>query len=261
MESPLSGSILLAGIVLKLGLYGILRLLLPILPQASFNFSYVVYVLGAITIIYSSLSTLRTTDVKEIIAYSSVAHAAVYLMGVFSNTIQGIEGAIMLGLAHGFVSPGLFICAGVLYDRAHTRSLFFYRGIGQLMPLFSIMFFILSLANCGAPLTLNFVGEFMSLAGIFERLPFLGLLASTSIIFSAAYSIYLYNRIVFGGSFSLHLLNFNFMDLTKREFIILFILISFTIILGIYPNIILEGLHYNVTNLIYSVSCETNNIF
>jgi len=122
------------------------------------------------------------------------------LLGVFSNTIQGIEGGILLGIGHGFVSSGLFICAGgILYDRSSTRLITFYRGIAQVMPIFSIFFFILCLANCGVPITLNFVGEFMSLYGLFERLPLLGIFASSSIIFSAAYSIFMFNRIVFGG--------------------------------------------------------------
>jgi NADH-ubiquinone oxidoreductase chain 4 len=209
--------------------------------------------IGVITIIYASFSTLRTTDIKELIAYSSVSHAAVYLIGVFSNTIQGIEGGILLGLAHGFVSSGLFICAGgVLYDRSGTRLIYFYKGIAQTMPLFSILFFILSLGNCGVPLTLNFVGEFMSLYGVFERLPLLGVMASSSIILSAAYTIYMFNRISFGGSFSKFFTE-NIIDVTKREFFLLFILVFITIIFGIYPSFILDGLHYSVTSLIYYI--------
>ena len=251
VESPLGGSIILAAIVLKLSLYGILRLILPLLPKASLDYTYIVYLIGVITIIYASFSTLRTIDVKELIAYSSVSHAAVYLLGVFSNTIQGIEGGITLGLAHGFVSSGLFICAGgVLYDRSSSRLITFYRGIAQIMPLFSILFFILSLGNCGVPLTLNFVGEFMSLYGIFERLPLLGVFASSSIIFSAAYTIYMFNRIAFAGSFSKFFL-VNIPDLNKREFFILFTLVVFTVALGIYPAPVLDGLHYSVSSLIY----------
>src|SRR6478735_9149581 len=183
VESPLGGSIILAAIVLKLSLYGILRLILPILPKAYMEYTYIIFLIGVITIVYASLSTLRTIDIKELIAYSSVSQAAVYLLGVFSNSIQGIEGAINLGLAHGLVSSGLFICAGgILYDRSSTRLITYYRGMAQIMPIFSILFFILSLGNCGVPLTLNFIGEFMSLYGTFERLPFLGILASSSII-------------------------------------------------------------------------------
>jgi NADH-ubiquinone oxidoreductase chain 4 len=252
VESPLAGSIILAGIVLKLSLYGVLRLILPLLPKAYINYTYIVFLIGVITIIYASLSTLRTIDIKELIAYSSVSHAAVYLLGVFSNTIQGIEGGITLGLAHGFVSSGLFICVGgVLYDRSSTRLITFYRGIAQIMPLFSIIFFLLCLGNCGVPLTLNFVGEFLSLYGIFERLPILGILASSSIIFSAAYTIYMFNRIAFGGSYSKHFIQ-NIPDLNKREFYILFTLVTFTIVLGIYPAPILDGLHFSVSSLIYS---------
>ena len=251
VESPLGGSIILAAIVLKLSLYGIFRLILPLLPKASLDYTYIIYLIGVITIIYASFSTLRTIDIKELIAYSSVSHAAVYLIGVFSNTIQGIEGGIILGLAHGFVSSGLFICAGgVLYDRSGTRLITYYRGIAQVMPLFSILFFILSLGNCGVPLTLNFVGEFMSLYGVFERMPLLGVLASSSIIFSAAYTIFMFNRIAFGGSFSKYF-DANIVDINKREFYILFTLVLFTIILGIYPAPVLDGLHYSVSSLIY----------
>jgi NADH-ubiquinone oxidoreductase chain 4 len=252
VESPLGGSIILAAIVLKLSLYGIFRLILPLLPKASLDYTYIIYLIGVITIIYASFSTLRTIDVKELIAYSSVSHAAVYLIGVFSNTIQGIEGGIALGLAHGFVSSGLFICAGgVLYDRSGTRLISYYRGIAQVMPLFSILFFILSLGNCGVPLTLNFVGEFMSLYGVFERLPLLGVFASSSIVFSAAYTIYMFNRIAFGGSFS-KFFEANINDVNKREFFILFTLVIFTVVLGIYPAPILDGLHYSVSSLIYN---------
>ena len=252
VESPLGGSIILAAIVLKLSLYGIFRLILPLLPKASLDYTYIIYLVGVITIIYASFSTLRTIDVKELIAYSSVSHAAVYLIGVFSNTIQGIEGGIALGLAHGFVSSGLFICAGgVLYDRSGTRLISYYRGIAQVMPLFSILFFILSLGNCGVPLTLNFVGEFMSLYGVFERLPLLGIFASSSIVFSAAYTIYMFNRIAFGGSFS-KFFEANISDVNKREFFILLTLVIFTVVLGIYPAPILDGLHYSVSSLIYN---------
>jgi NADH-ubiquinone oxidoreductase chain 4 len=254
VESPLGGSIILAAIVLKLSLYGIFRLILPLLPKASLDYTYIIYLIGVITIVYASFSTLRTIDVKELIAYSSVSHAAVYLIGVFSNTIQGIEGGIALGLAHGFVSSGLFICAGgVLYDRSATRLISFYRGTAQIMPLFSILFFILSLGNCGVPLTLNFVGEFMSLYGVFERLPLLGLFASSSIVFSAAYTIYMYNRIAFGGALS-KLIKTNIPDVNKREFFILLTLVLFTVVLGVYPAPVLDGLHYSVSSLIYSNS-------
>jgi NADH-ubiquinone oxidoreductase chain 4 len=243
----------LAGIVLKLSLYGIFRLILPILPKASLDYTFIVFTISVITIIYASISTIRTTDIKELIAYSSVCHAAVYLIGAFSNSLQGIEGSIILGLAHGFVSSGLFICAGgILYDRTHTRVIYYYRGAAQLMPIFAILFFILALGNCGAPLTLNFIGEFMSLYGIIERLPILGVFACSSIVFSAAYTIYMFNRISFGGSFS-KTIEGGLLDVNKREFILLFILVIFTVIFGIYPSLIINLLDYSLTNLIYSI--------
>ena len=258
VESPLGGSIILAAIVLKLSLYGILRLILPILPKAYMEYTYIIFLIGVITIVYASLSTLRTIDIKELIAYSSVSHAAVYLLGVFSNTIQGIEGAITLGIAHGFVSPALFICAGgVLYDRSHTRVISFYRGVTQVMPLFAILFFILCLANCAAPLTLNFIGEFLSLYGVFERSPLYGLFASSSVIFSAAYTIYMFQRIAFGGAYS-RMFTVVMPDLTKREFTILMILTVPTVILGIYPASILDGLAYGATTLLYSYDTVLN---
>ena len=253
VESPLGGSIILAGIVLKLSLYGIFRLILPILPEASLDYTFIVFTISVITIIYASFSTLRTTDVKELIAYSSVCHASVYLIGIFSNTIQGLEGSIVLGLAHGFVSSGLFICAGgVLYDRTGTRMIYFYRGVVQLMPIFGILFFILSLGNCGAPLTLNFIGEFMSLYGIIERLPILGIFACSSIVFSAAYTIYMFNRTAFGGSFT-RLLEESIYDVNKREFVLLLTLVLFTVFFGIYPSLLLNLLDYPMNTLIYSV--------
>ena len=252
VESPLGGSIILAGIVLKLSIYGILRLMLPLLPEITLDYTFIIYIIGVITIVYASMSTLRTIDVKELIAYSSVCHAAVYLLSVFSNNVQGIEGSIILCLAHGFVSSGLFICAGgILYDRSHTRLITFYRGLTQTMPLFSILFFILCLSNAGTPLSLNFIGEFMSLYGVFERLPLAGLFASSSIIFSAAYTIFMYNRIVFGGSLSKFLKN-NIPDLNKREFTILFVLILLTLFLGIFPSPILNGLNFSISCLIYN---------
>jgi NADH-ubiquinone oxidoreductase chain 4 len=251
VESPLGGSIILAGIVLKLSLYGIFRLILPILPKASINLTYIIFTIGVITIICASISTIRTVDIKELIAYSSVCHAAVYLMGAFSNTIQGLEGSIILGLAHGFVSSGLFMCVGgVLYNRFGTRILYAYKGMAQLMPLFSILFFMLCLGNCGVPLTFNFIGEFMSLYGIIERFPISGILSSSSIILSAGYTIFMFNRISFGGKY----ITAKVIDINKREFTILITLVGFTLVLGIYPSIVLNSLHYFVQHCIYAIN-------
>jgi NADH-ubiquinone oxidoreductase chain 4 len=258
VESPLSGSVLLAAIVLKLSLYGVFRLILPLVPKSFMFYTYIVFVICVITIVYASFSTLRTTDVKELIAYSSVSHAAVYLAGILSNVLQGIQGGIILGLAHGFVSSGLFISGGgVLYDRSGTRTINYYGGLAQVMPIFATIFFILCLGNCGAPLTLNFVGEFMSLYGVFERLSLAGILGSSSIVLSAAYTIYMFNRVILGGVFkgwSEYL-----SDLTKREYSILLLLVIFTVLLGIYPSIFLDSLNYAVSSLIFGFDSTINN--
>jgi NADH-ubiquinone oxidoreductase chain 4 len=232
--------------------------MLPLIPKASLIYTPMIFAFCVITIVYACLSTLRTIDFKEIVAYSSVAHAAVYLMGAFSNSVIGIEGAILLGLAHAFASSGLFISVGgILYDRSHTRLISLYRGMAQILPMFSILFFILSLANMGTPLTFNFIGEFLSLYGAFERSPILGALACSSIVLSAAFTIYMFNRIAFGGSFSRHFTH-SFPDLNKREYTILIILVAFIVILGIYPAFILDGLHYSVSTLIYSYDADNS---
>ena len=261
VESPLSGSIILAAIVLKLALYGVFRLILPLLAKVFLYHTYIVFLIGILTIIYASLSTIRTIDVKELIAYSSVCHASVYLLGVLSNVFQGLLGGISLGLAHGFVSSGLFICAGgVLYDRSSTRLITYFRGIAQIMPIFSILFFILCLGNCGVPLTFNFIGEFLSLYGIFERLPIAGVLAASSIVFSAGYTIFMYNRISFGGSFSLGFWKNYLPDVNRREFFILFSLVLFTVMLGIYPSIVLDGLQYCNYCVLFTLDCVSDNL-
>ena len=250
VESPLSGSVILAAIVLKLSLYGVFRLILPLVPKALIYYSNIVFVICVITIIYASFSTIRTIDVKELIAYSSVSHAAVYFAGILSNVLHGIVGGILLGLAHGFVSSGLFISGGgVLYDRSGTRTINYYGGLAQVMPIFSILFFILCLGNCGAPLTLNFVGEFMSLYGIFERSPLVGIFASSSIVFSAVYTILMFNKIILGGIFKGW--DKYLPDITKREYLILLILVVFTLILGVYPSILIDTLNYSSSYLLF----------
>lgn len=264
VESPLSGSIILAAIVLKLSLYGIIRLIIPFFPEAVVYITSLIFTIGVITIIYASLSTIRITDIKELIAYSSVSHAAVYLLGIFSNVIQGIIGAIVLGIGHAFSSSGLFTSVGgVLYDRYYTRLISYFRGIAQIMPIFCILFFLLCLANCGVPLTLNFTGEFTSLYGTFSRLPYAGFLATlSSVILSACYTIYMYNRIAFAGSFykyiNLKIKGFNISeclpDISYREFFILFILLYLTFLLGIYPNFILDNIFYDAHYLIFNYS-------
>lgn len=251
-EAPLGGSIILAAVILKLATYGYLRVLVEILPDATEYFSPLVQAVAIITLIYSSLATIRQVDTKAYIAMSSVGHMAIVILGIFSNNIQGIEGAILLSIAHGFVSPALFICVGgVLYNRYHTRLITYYRGMVLIMPVFTILFFCFTLFNAGVPLSLNFMGEFLSLTGIFQKSPVIGIIGSSSIVLSAIYSIWLFNRISY-GEFSKHLKPTK--DVSRREFILLITLLIPTVLLGIYPNVVLDTLHTSVTTLLYNTS-------
>jgi NADH-ubiquinone oxidoreductase chain 4 len=251
-EAPLAGSILLAGIILKLPVYGCLRILLPLLPEATQYFTPLVYTLCLLSIFYTSLSTLRQISLKSIIAYSSISHMAIATMGIFSNSIPGIEGGLFFSLAHGIVSPALFVCVGVLYDRTHTLILRYYRGLATMMPLFSILFFVFILSNMGVPLTGSFIGEFLSFLGIFQRNPVLAALAPlASIVLTAAYSIWLYNRVCL-GTFSPYLLRYA--DLTRREFYLLLPFLLLSLILGLFPNLVLATLHLPVSAILYQIS-------
>ena len=250
-DSPLAGSILLAATILKFATYGYLRVLINFLPDATNYFSPLIQTIAIITLIYASLATIVQQDTKALIAYSSVAHMSVVILGLFSNTIQGIEGAILLALAHGFVSPALFICVGgIIYDRTGTRIIHYVRGLVTYMPVFTILFFIFTLSNTGIPLTLNFLGEQLSLIGIWERSPIIAALGATGIVLSAIYSIYLYNRISY-GTYSPHLKPIK--DISRREFILLITLLIPTVLLGIFPNVILDGLHFSISTLLFNV--------
>lgn len=250
VEAPLAGSMVLAGLILKLATYGYLRILIPMLPEASSYFSPLVQTVAIITLVYSSLTTLRQTDFKVLVAYSSVAHMSVVVIGLFSNTLQGIEGAILLSIAHGFVSPALFMClGGILYDRFHTRTMRYYRGLVLYMPVYSLLLFLFILGNMGTPLTLNWIGEFMSLMGSIQRSPLVGLAMSSGIILSAAYSIWLYARLC-NGAWSSYLGYTS--DISRREFMVLLPLLIATFMFGIFPNIILTDLHYSVSTLLTS---------
>jgi len=248
-DSPLAGSILLAGTILKFATYGYIRVLLNILPDASNYFSPLLQTIAIITLIYASLATIIQGDTKVLIAYSSIAHMSVVILGIFSNNIHGIEGAILLALAHGFVSPALFMCVGgVIYDRTGTRIISYIRGLVTYMPVFTILFFIFTLCNAGIPLSLNFLGEQLSLIGIWDRSPIISALGATGIVFSGCYSIYLYNRISY-GVYSPHIKPFK--DVSRREFILLISLLLPTIALGILPNIILDSIHVSLSTLLF----------
>lgn len=250
-EAPVGGSMLLASVFLKLATYGFLRILVGMMPDATSYFSPLVQTIAVITVIYSSLATLRQSDFKALVAYSSISHMAIVVLGVFSNTIIGIEGAIALSVAHGVVSPALFVLVGsVLYDIYHTRVIRYYRGLAVYMPLFSLIFFIATMCNMGVPLSLNWTGEVMSLAGTFQQSPIIGLLASSSIVLSACYSIFLFNRLAF-GSFSNYLTYPK--DMSRREFMLLAPMLIVAVVLGIMPNILLTDLHVSVTQLLYNI--------
>ena len=265
-DSPLAGSILLAATILKLATYGYLRVLIQILPDATHYFSPLIQSIAIISLIYASFSTIIQQDTKRLIAYSSVCHMAVVVLGLFSNTIQGIEGAILLGLAHGFVSPALFICVGgIIYDRTGTRIIKYIRGLVTYMPVFTILFFIFTLANTGIPLTLNFLGEQLSLLGIWQQNPIIAALGATGIVLSAVYSIFLYNRLSY-GDYSPYLKNNVrdsnlekvqgrgiIKDINRREYFLLLALLIPTVILGIFPNVLLDSLHFSVSSLLYFI--------
>lgn len=248
-DSPLAGSILLAGTILKFATYGYIRVLIHFLPDASQYFGPLVQTICIVTLIYASLATIIQQDTKTLIAYSSISHMAVVVLGLFSNTIQGIEGAILLSIAHGFVSPALFICiGGIVYERTGTRIIPYLKGLATYMPIFTVLFFVFILSNTGVPLSLNFLGEQLALIGIWEISPYIAALGATGIVFSACYSIFLYNRISY-GIYSPHLKPLK--DISRREFNLLIALLIPTLALGILPNVILDSLHVSVSTLLY----------
>ena len=250
-EAPLAGSILLAATILKLATYGMLRVLLTFLPDASNYFSPMVQTIAIITIMYASFATIIQQDTKKLIAYSSICHMSVAVLGIFSNTIIGIEGAILLGIAHGFVSPALFICVGgIIYERTGTRLIKYLKGLVLYMPLFTILFFVFTIANTAIPLSLNFLGEQMALIGIWNVNPIVAVLGAIGIVLSACYSIFLYNRISY-GAYSPHLKPLQ--DISRREFVLLISLLIPTVLLGIFPGVILETLHTSTTQLLYTI--------
>lgn len=248
VEAPTAGSVILAGILLKLGTYGFLRFSIPMFPEATLYFTPFIYTLSVIAIIYTSLTTIRQIDLKKIIAYSSVAHMNFVTIGMFSLNIQGIEGSILLMLSHGMVSSALFLCVGVLYDRHKTRLVKYYGGLVSTMPIFSTIFLFFTLANMSLPGTSSFIGEFLILVGAFQRNSLVATLAALGMILGAAYSLWLYNRVIFGNFKPKFLQKFS--DLNRREFLIFFPFIVGVIWMGVYPEVFLECMHTSVSNLV-----------
>ena len=248
VEAPTAGSVILAGVLLKMGGYGFLRFSLPMFADASVYFAPLVFVLSVVAIIYTSLVALAQEDMKKLIAYSSVAHMGFVTMGIFSLTHQGIEGGIFQMLSHGVVSGALFLCVGVVYDRMHTREIAAYGGLVERMPVYAVCFMIFTLANIGLPGTGGFVGEFLTMLGTFQVNTWVVIFAATGTILSAAYALYLYRRIIFGALVKPSLQAIQ--DLSWREAAILTPLVLLTIAMGVYPKPVMDVTSASVANLI-----------
>jgi NADH-quinone oxidoreductase subunit M len=248
VEAPTAGSVILAGILLKLGGYGMLRFSLPMFPLASDMFAPLVFTLSVVAIIYTSLVALAQEDIKKLIAYSSVAHMGYVTMGMFTMTAQGVQGGVFQMLSHGIVASALFLCVGVIYDRMHTREIAAYGGLVTRMPKYAVAFLIFTMANVGLPGTSGFVGEILVLMGTFQVNTWVAFFATTGVILSAAYALYLYRRVVFGALEKESLKSI--LDLTAREKVILVPMVILTIFFGFYPMAILDVTQGAVDNLI-----------
>ena len=241
VEAPTAGSVILAGVLLKMGGYGFIRFSLGILPIASKFYSPLIFYLSVVAIIYTSLVALAQTDIKKLIAYSSVAHMGLVTIGIFIANQQGIEGAMMQMLSHGVVSAALFLCVGIIYDRMHTREISFYSGLINNMPKYAVFFMIFVLTSIGLPGTSGFIGEFLIILGAFKFNSFLAFFAATGIILGAVYMLYLYKRVIFGNITNSKLKNI--VDLNIREICILVPIIIIIFWIGIYPNSFLDPMH------------------
>ena len=257
VEAPTGGSVILAAILLKMGGYGFLRFSLPMFPEASHYFAPLVFTLSVIAIIYTSLVALAQEDVKKLIAYSSVAHMGYATLGIFTFTTQGIDGAIFQMLSHGIVSAALFLCVGVVYDRMHTREIAAYGGLAERMPMYAFCFMVFTMANVGLPGTSGFVGEFLTLLGAFKVNSTVAAFATTGVILSAAYALWLYRRMIFGALEKASLRDI--LDLNRREIAILAPLVILTIFFGVYPAALLDVTALSVKKLVqnYEAAIKT----
>ncbi len=248
VEAPTAGSVILAAILLKMGGYGFLRFSLPMFPLASHDFAPLIYSLSVIAIIYTSLVALMQEDMKKLIAYSSVAHMGFVTMGIFAGTIQGVAGGVFQMISHGIVSGALFLCVGVVYDRMHTREIAAYGGLVNRMPLYALAFMVFTMANVGLPGTSGFVGEFMTLIGTFKVSIPTAFFATSGVILSAAYALWLYRKVIFGALVKPSLMSIK--DLTLRECVILFPMVALTILFGVYPKPVLDMSAASVQQLV-----------
>ena len=251
VQAPTAGSVVLAAILLKMGGYGFLRFSLPMFPIASHLMADFVLWLSVIAIIYTSLVAMVQEDMKKLIAYSSVAHMGYVTMGVFSLNQQGIDGAIFQMISHGFISGALFLIVGVIYDRIYTREIDAYGGLVNRMPAYALIFMLFTMANVGLPGTSGFVGELLTLIGVFQVNIWVALFATFGVVLSAAYALWLYRRVVFGDLIKVSLKSIN--DLDRRERLLFTPLILATVILGVYPNFILDVIGPSVSTLVESL--------
>jgi len=247
VEAPTAGSVILAGVLLKLGTYGLIRFSLVLIPEASYFFAPLVYLMSIVAIVYTSLTAIRQTDFKRIIAYTSVAHMNLVVMGIFSFNIVGLEGSLLQTLSHGFVASALFLVIGVVYDRHHSRLIKFYSGLVHVMPIYTFIFLLFSMANIALPGTSSFVGEILILAGIYKISTSATFFGALGMIIGGGYSLWLFNRISY-GYLKLQYID-SFVDLEKREFFVFLPLIVSTIFVGIYPDILLDCFHSSVNNI------------
>ncbi|MFQ6549057.1 NADH-quinone oxidoreductase subunit M [Aestuariibius sp. 2305UL40-4] len=248
VQAPTAGSVVLAAILLKMGGYGFLRFSLPMFPVASDLMAPFVLWISAIAIVYTSLVALVQEDMKKLIAYSSVAHMGFVTMGIFAANQQGIDGAIFQMLSHGFISGALFLCVGVIYDRMHTRDIDAYGGLVNRMPAYALIFMLFTMANVGLPGTSGFVGEFLTLIGVFQVNTWVALVAATGVIFSAAYALWLYRRVVLGDLIKESLRSIT--DMTRREKFIFAPLVVMTLLLGVYPALVTDIIGPSVEALV-----------
>ncbi len=248
VEAPTAGSVILAGILLKLGGYGFLRFCLPMFPQASHDFTPLVFTLSVIAVIYTSLVAFRQVDIKKLIAYSSVAHMGFVTMGIFAGNAQGVQGAVYQMLSHGVISGALFLCVGVVYDRMHTREIAFYGGLANRMPWYAAVFMLFTMGNVGLPGTSGFVGEILTMTGTYGTSTWTALFAATGVILSAVYALVLYRRVVFGELTNPKLAGIT--DLESREVLIFAPLIVGTLLLGVQPGLILNITQASVDHLV-----------
>ena len=248
VEAPTAGSVILAGVLLKMGGYGFLRFSLPMLPEASEFFTPLVYGLSIVAVIYTSLVALAQEDMKKLIAYSSIAHMAFVTVGIFAGNEQAIAGSIIQMLSHGIVSAALFLCVGVVYDRIHSREIETYGGLVHRMPFYAFVFLLFTLASVGLPGTSGFVGEILVLVGAFKASTWVAALIATGMVLGAAYMLYLYRRVIFGELTKEHLMKIT--DLNKREILIFAPLVIIVIWMGVYPAPFLEAIDASVANLV-----------